>query len=80
MMHEMSRRPRKSMKGLQKKGMPALDHRVSVSLTDDQHQFLSGLAERKRVSLAWVIRDAIERLIAEESPLFRGDPTRGESS
>lgn len=68
------------MKALQKKSVPALEHRVSVSLTDDQHEFLSALAERKRVSLAWVIRDAIERVIADESPLFKGDATRGGSA
>ncbi|MBX3351674.1 MAG: CopG family transcriptional regulator [Phycisphaeraceae bacterium] len=66
------------MKTLQKKSVAALGYRVSVSLNDDQHAFLSGLAERKRVSIAWVIRDAIERLIAEESPLFKSDSTRGE--
>ncbi|MCC6228551.1 MAG: CopG family transcriptional regulator [Phycisphaerales bacterium] len=66
------------MKTLQKKSVAALGYRVSVSLTDDQHEFLSALAERKRVSLAWVIRDAIERVITEESPLFKGDATRGE--
>ncbi len=66
------------MKSVQKRSIAALDYRVSVSLTDDQHEFLSSLAERKRVSIAWVIRDAIERLIAEESPLFKSDSTRGE--
>lgn len=78
--HRMARTPRKPMKTLQNKSVAALGSRVSVSLTDDQHEFLSGLAERKRVSLAWVIRDAIERLIAEESPLFKSASTRGETA
>lgn len=62
-----------------KKPMPGLDYRVSVSLTEDQHEFLSALAERKRVSLAWVVRDAVERLIAQESPLFSGKQSREEA-
>lgn len=62
-----------------KKPVPNLDYRVSVSLTEDQHEFLSALAERKRVSLAWVVRDAVERLIAHESPLFIADRSREEA-
>ena len=62
-----------------KKPTTVLDYRVSVSLTEDQHEFLSALAERKRVSLAWVVRDAVERLIAEESPLFSGKQSREEA-
>jgi hypothetical protein len=54
----------------------SLGYRVSVSLTEDQHEFLTALAERKRVSLAWVVRDAIEQLIAQQSPLFSGKQSR----
>lgn len=62
-----------------KKPTPSLDYRVSVSLSEDQHQFLSALAERKRVSLAWVVRDAVEKLIAQETPLFSRESAAGES-
>lgn len=68
-MHRMARRSRQK---------PTLDYRVSVSLTEDQHEFLSALAERKRVSIAWVVRDAVEKLIAQETPLVRDDVSRGE--
>ena len=47
-----------------------------MSLTEDQHEFLSALADRKRVSLAWVVRDAVEKLIVQEMPLFRGETMR----
>lgn len=67
------------MKETQKRTTPTLDYRVSVSLTEEQQEFLSALAERKRVSIAWVVRDAVERLIAQEMPLFRGDASREES-
>jgi len=58
--------------------VPTLEYRVSVSLTDEQREFLSALAERKRVSIAWVVRDAVERLIIQETPLFKSKMSRGE--
>jgi len=45
--------------------------RVSVSFTLEQYEFLSRLAGRNRVSIAWVVRDAVDKLVAEEMPLFR---------
>ncbi|MBY5938920.1 ribbon-helix-helix domain-containing protein [Marinobacter nauticus] len=45
-------------------------HRLSVSLTADQHAELSEIAEENRVSVAWVVREAIERFLIEERPLF----------
>lgn len=67
------------MRTSEKKPPIGLDYRVSVSLSEDQHAFLTELAERKRVSLAWVVRDAVEKLIAQEMPLFHSEPTRQES-
>lgn len=59
---------------------PGADHRekrtrVSVSLTRAQYEFLTDHAERKRVSIAWVIRDAIDKLVSEETPLFKRSPS-----
>lgn len=62
-----------------KKPTTSLDYRVSVSLSEEQHEFLSALAERKRVSLAWVVRDAVEKLIAQETPLFSRESAAEES-
>jgi len=45
-------------------------HRQSVSLTDDQHRQLSEIARKNRVSVAWVIREAIDRLLKEDLPLL----------
>lgn len=46
-------------------------HRLSVSLTADQHNQLTRIAHDHRVSVAWVVREAIERLLNEPAPLFR---------
>lgn len=45
-------------------------HRQSVSLTPEQHRRLSEIARQNRVSVAWVIREAIERLLKEDMPLL----------
>ena len=45
-------------------------HRQSVSLTPEQHQQLSEIARKNRVSVAWVIREAIDRLLKEDMPLL----------
>lgn len=44
--------------------------RSTVSIPADQHEELQRIADRKKVSLAWVVRDAIEQYLAAESPLF----------
>lgn len=44
--------------------------RVSVTLPPDVHQTLEKIAREKKVSLAWVIRDAAEQYIANKWPLF----------
>lgn len=45
-------------------------HRQSVSLTEEQHRQLSEIAKKNRVSVAWVIREAIDRLLKEDMPLL----------
>lgn len=44
--------------------------RLSISLSAEQHAFLERVAKRQRVSLAWVIRDAVLRYMDAETPLF----------
>ena len=44
--------------------------RASASLSPDIYQTLQDIAKEKKVSVAWVIRDAAERYIAEHWPLF----------
>ena len=38
--------------------------RASVSFPPDMYKALEKLARQKKVSLAWVVRDAVERYIA----------------
>ncbi len=45
-------------------------HRQSVSLTEEQHRQLIEIARKNRVSVAWVIREAIDRLLKEDMPLL----------
>ncbi len=41
-----------------------------VSLSAEDHAQLAGIAEKNKVSIAWVVREAIERLLRDELPLF----------
>jgi hypothetical protein len=45
-------------------------HRLSVSLTAEQHRELNELARKNRVSVAWVVREAIDRLLKDDMPLL----------
>jgi hypothetical protein len=45
--------------------------RVSVSFTPEQYDYLTRTAGRLKVSIAWVVRDAVDRLVTEEAPLFK---------
>jgi hypothetical protein len=40
--------------------------RATVSLPRDIHQTLIALAREKKVSIAWVMRDAAEKYVAEQ--------------
>lgn len=44
--------------------------RVSASLPPDICETLQGIAKQKKVSVAWVIRDAAEKYIADQWPLL----------
>ena len=43
--------------------------RASISFPPDVYEVLEQLARQKKVSLAWVVRDAVERYIAEQQEL-----------
>lgn len=45
--------------------------RVSVSFTPEQYDYLTRMAQRKKVSIAWVVRDAVDKLVTEDAPLFK---------
>lgn len=46
--------------------------RISITLPSEHHSELLLLAKDKRVSLAWVVREAVERYLDDQAPLFRG--------
>jgi predicted transcriptional regulator len=46
-------------------------HRLSVSLSDDQYAQIAEIARNNRVSIAWVVREAVERMLTENQPLLR---------
>lgn len=43
--------------------------RASVSLPPEMYGSLQNIAKQKKVSVAWVIRDAAEKYIADQWPL-----------
>lgn len=44
--------------------------RTSVTFPPETYEVLEGLAKKKKVSVAWVVREAAEKYIAEQWPLF----------
>lgn len=46
--------------------------RASVSLPGDVYSTLEGIADSKKVSVAWVVREAVDKYIADQWPLLSG--------
>lgn len=44
--------------------------RASVSFPPELYAVLERIAEEKRVSIAWVVREAAERYVSDQWPLF----------
>ncbi len=44
--------------------------RASVGFPPELYRTLGRLARQKKVSLAWVVREAAEKYVADEWPLF----------
>jgi Ribbon-helix-helix protein, copG family len=45
--------------------------RATISFPSDAYQTLEEIARQKKVSLAWVVREAAEQYIAAKWPLFK---------
>ena len=45
--------------------------RTSISLPREHYNILENVAKDNRVSVAWVVRDAVSRYIEERWPLLR---------
>jgi len=52
------------------KAKAASTTRASVSFPNEVYEELERLAAAKKVSVAWVVREAAERYVAEQWPLF----------
>lgn len=46
--------------------------RTSVTIPTDVYTSLETIAKQKKVSIAWVMRDALEKYVSEQWPLFAG--------
>lgn len=46
--------------------------RASVSFPPDLYAILERIAKEKKVSVAWVVRDAAEKYVDDKWPLFAG--------
>lgn len=70
---DVMRHKGKVEKKLSMKNTSAL--RASVSFSRDVYRTLEMIAKEKKVSMAWVVRDAAEKYIADRWPLFpKGEP------
>jgi predicted DNA-binding protein len=56
-------------RGKSKKRKTAMP-RTSVSFTPEAYKTLEDLATRKKVSIGWIVRDAVEKYVADQWPLF----------
>ena len=45
--------------------------RATVSIAPDTYSIIQAIAKQKKVSAAWVIRDAVDKYVAEELPLLQ---------
>lgn len=46
--------------------------RATISFPPEVHKTLETIAKEKKVSLAWVVREAAEKYIEDKWPLFKG--------
>jgi predicted DNA-binding protein len=47
--------------------------RATISFPSELYKTLEGIARQKKVSLAWVVREAVEQYIGDKWPLFKGN-------
>ena len=61
---------KKRAKPSKPEGTPSI--RATISFPTELYQTLEGIAKQKKVSLAWVVREAAEQYLTDKWPLFRG--------
>lgn len=47
--------------------------RTSVSLKHTDYEHIAQIAAQKKVSIAWVIREAVEKYLEAKAPLFKAE-------
>lgn len=57
-------------KGKNKRRTKPKDARASVSFPGELYAELEKIAEHKKVSLAWVVREAAAKYVVDQYPLF----------
>jgi predicted DNA-binding protein len=62
----------KRTEGKKIKRQSAAAVRASISFPAEIYETLEGIAKEKKVSLAWVVREAAEKYIADKWPLLKG--------
>lgn len=50
--------------------------RATISFPSELYETLEGIAKEKKVSLAWVVREAAEKYVADKWPLLVGTQRR----
>jgi metal-responsive CopG/Arc/MetJ family transcriptional regulator len=63
---------RKGAEKSMKSGGNVSSVRATISFPPDIYETLEVIAKEKKVSLAWVVREATEKYIADKWPLFKG--------
>jgi metal-responsive CopG/Arc/MetJ family transcriptional regulator len=61
-----------AMKGKKRRKQTPQAPRTSVTFPQELHHTLEQIAKQKKVSLAWVVRDAAEKYVADQWPLLNG--------
>jgi hypothetical protein len=62
----------KKGEGKKMKATSTAQVRATISFPPNIYEALEVIAKEKKVSLAWVVRDATEKYIADKWPLFSG--------
>ncbi len=50
--------------------------RASITFPPDLYKTIEALAKEKKVSIAWIVREAVEKYVGDKWPLFAGTGTR----
>lgn len=58
--------------GTKMKAQAGAQVRATISFPPEVHKTLEAIAKEKKVSLAWVVREAAEKYIEDKWPLFKG--------